>query len=141
AACLLLAALLAGMGVASAHAAQVESVQVTTRAGHTRAVIHLSGPFEYKLFQLSNPGRVVLDFSDSSLRQGFVAPSRTGLLKDIRTGRRGKNGLRLVLDVRAKAQPKSFRLEPANGHGHQLVVDLYGAGTAGTRNARQSALN
>lgn len=140
AACVVLVLLLAGTGLTPVHATQIKSVHVTTDATRTRAVIDLSGPVTYKLFQLSNPGRVVLDFSESSLHKGFQTPRSAGLLKSIRTGHHGKHGLRVVLDLSGKAQPKSFLLKPSDGHGYQLVVELYGDGAVKTGNARQSAL-
>ncbi|HET7267635.1 MAG TPA: N-acetylmuramoyl-L-alanine amidase [Oleiagrimonas sp.] len=138
-------ALAVGVGLCPAQAAELNGVRVSTNATRTRAVIDLSGPVKYKLFQLSNPGRVVLDFSDSALDHGFKAPDNEGLLKDVRTGRHGKHGVRVVLDLAGKAHPKSFLLEPKGDHGYRLVVDLYGDGSgsghdvAETLNERQAA--
>ncbi len=123
-------ALAAASSLCLARGTGLESVRVSANASRTRAVIDLSGPAKYKLFQLSDPGRVVLDFEDSSLAQGFDAPSDVGLLKDIRTGRHGKHGVRMVLDLDGQAHPKSFLLEPSGKHGYRLVVDLYPKGAA-----------
>lgn len=142
------AALAVGAGLCPVHAAELNGVRVSSNASRTRAVIDLSGPVTYKLFQLSNPGRVVLDFNDSVLGQGFAVPDDKGLLKDVRTGRHGKHGVRVVLDLAGNARPKSFLLQPKGDHGYRLVVDLYsdGAGVDGdaghvadTSNERQDA--
>src|SRR5690625_10934 len=125
---MLCAALAAAAGVCPAQAAELDGVRVSTQPSRTRAVIDLSGPVKYKLFQLSDPGRVVLDFSDSALAHDFAAPDDKGLLKDVRTGRHGKHGVRVVLDLAGKAHPKSFLLEPEGKHGYRLVVDLYADG-------------
>ncbi|HEX7338403.1 MAG TPA: N-acetylmuramoyl-L-alanine amidase [Rhodanobacteraceae bacterium] len=116
------------MSTCPVQAAQIDQVQVSASATRTRAVFELSGPVKYKLFQLANPGRVVLDFSDSQLAHGFADAASRGLLKDIRTGRHGKDGVRVVLDLAASAHPRSFLLEPDGKAGYRLVVDLYPAG-------------
>lgn len=138
--------------VCPAHAAEVRNVRVSTDSARTRVVIDLSGSVEYKLFQLTDPGRVVLDLDDSSLAGGFKSPGDNGVLKDVRTGHHGKNGLRMVLDLKSGAKPSSFRIPPRDGHGYRLVVDLKPDGSAGAtasavadaasreeRSARQSA--
>lgn len=138
---LVFVALLAASGLCVAGGTDIKSVRVSDNAARTRVVIDLSGPVQYKLFQLSNPDRVVLDFNDSELGQGFDSPHDVGALKDIRTGRHGKHGVRVVLDLAGKTHPKSFQLKSGNGHGQRLVVDLYGKGSASvaSRNARQAA--
>ena len=128
---MLCAALAAAASLCPAQAAELDGVRVSTQPSRTRAVIDLSGPVKYKLFQLSDPGRVVLDFSDSALAHDFAAPDDKGLLKDVRTGRHGKHGVRVVLDLAGKAHPKSFLLEPQGKHGYRLVVDLYADGDGG----------
>ncbi len=136
------AALAAFAPVCAAQSTQVQGVRVATNAVRTRAVIELSGPVSYKLFELSRPGRVVLDFSDTALGKGFDAPRDAGLVKDVRTGRHGKHGLRVVLDLAGQAHPRSFLLKPQDGRGYRLVVDLYRNGVAaGTRSERQAALH
>ncbi len=134
---------LAALGaLCPAHATDIESVRVSSNAARTRTVIALSGPVQYKLFQLSGPERVVLDFNDSTLEKGFDPPHDVGVLEGIRTGRHGKDGVRVVLDLNGKAHPKSFLLKPEGEHGYRLVVDLYGQGSpdAKTLSERQSAL-
>lgn len=117
--------------VRPAQAAEVRGVRVSSDASRTRVVVDLSGSVDYKLFQLSNPGRVVLDFDDSSLADGFKAPGDSGVLKGVRTGHHGKHGLRMVLDLKSGAKPSSFKVPPGDGHGYRLVVDLAPTGEAG----------
>jgi len=138
---LMCVALMAASGLCAARGTAIESVRVSDNAARTRVVINLSGTAQYKLFQLSNPDRVVLDFSDSELGRNFDAPHDVGVLKDIRTGRHGKHGVRVVLDLAGSTHPKSFQLAPGDGHGHRLVVDLYGKGSAAlaNRSERQAA--
>ncbi len=135
--------------VRPANAADIQGVRVSTDKDHTRVVIDLSDAVQYKLFQLSDPGRVVLDFDDSTLDKGFKAPADSGVLKGIRTGSHGKHGVRMVLDLKSGAKPSSFKIPPRDGHGHRLVVDLTPDATTGNtaiaasprdgHSARQSA--
>ncbi|HEX7341817.1 MAG TPA: N-acetylmuramoyl-L-alanine amidase [Rhodanobacteraceae bacterium] len=138
---LFLAVLVALAVVCPAQATQIRHLQVSVTAARTRAVIEVSGPVTYRLFQLAHPGRVVLDFSDASIGHALATPRNRGLIKDVRMGRHGKHGMRVVLDLAALAHPKSFLLKPSDGHGYRLVVDLYPAGHAAPRtlNERQAA--
>jgi len=110
---------------ATAGAAQVKALRVWGGPDSTRVVLDLSGqPSDYKLFELDNPARIVLDVEDSGFADGFHVPSVGGLLKDIRSGKNAK-AARVVLDLSAQAHPKSFLLKPAGQYGYRLVVDLY----------------
>ncbi len=114
---------LAASGIVSA--AEVEALRVWAGPDHTRAVFDVSGPIDYNLFQLDDPDRIVLDLDASRLGDGFQVPATDGLLERVRSGKHGKDGVRIVLDLDAKARPKSFLLKPADKFGYRLVVDLY----------------
>lgn len=103
----------------------VKDLRMASAVGHTRAVIDLSEPAEYRLFQLRNPDRIVIDFEHARLAEDFQQPSGSGSVAQVRTGRRGDDGLRVVLDLDEVAHPKSFLLEPGQQRGYRLVVDLY----------------
>jgi N-acetylmuramoyl-L-alanine amidase len=120
-----LVAFAALVAVCPAQAAKVKAVRTWDGADYTRLVIDVSGSVDYKLFALSAPARIVLDLDDSTLAHGLQLPRDSGVLKDVRTGRHGRDGVRVVLDLNAKAHPKSFLLKPGDGEGYRLVVDLY----------------
>src|SRR5262245_14468339 len=84
---------------ANAHAAEIRAVKLTLEGDHTRAVFETSAPLDYKLFEIGNPDRIVLDVRDASFAQSFTAPGGTGVLKSVRTGRLGKDGVRVVFDL------------------------------------------
>lgn len=105
-------------------AAEVQAVRVSSHDGSTRAVLDLSQSTDYKLFQLSDPARVVLDLADSDLGADFDDSVTGGIIQGVRTGRRDNGGLRVVLDLSRKASPSSFLLDDNSGHGQRLVVDL-----------------
>jgi len=129
--------LLAVLVCAAAPAAEIRALRLTPEADHTRATIELSGNVDYKLFEIRNPERIVLDVEATAFAPGFAAPAGAGLLKALRTGKHGKDGARVVFDLDAAVQPKSFLLAPADGAGYRLIVDLYkkGKGHAPTKSA------
>src|SRR6266700_3134711 len=114
--------------VVSAHGAEIRSVKLTPEADHTRAVFDASGRLDYKLFEIGNPDRIVLDIRDATLAPNFTAPDGTGLLKSVRTGRFGKDGVRVVFDLAAAVRPQSFLQPAGESGGSRLVVDLYKKG-------------
>lgn len=116
------------LAVGCAHAAEVIGLRVWPAEDHTRAVIDLSGPVDYKLFELSDPDRIVLDLKGSHFAADFEARASGGALKGVRAGRQGKADARIVFDLATGAHPKSFLLAPGDKAGHRLVVDLYPAG-------------
>jgi N-acetylmuramoyl-L-alanine amidase len=89
----------------------------------TELVLSLSAPTEHSLFSLSKPDRIVLDVDDTSLKTPL--PPGQGLVDALRSGAHEGN-LRLVLDLNARATPRSFLRQTAAGP--QLVIDLYPPG-------------
>lgn len=120
----LLVVLVAACAV-GAQAGEVRSLRVSETQAHTRAVFDLSGPHQYKLFSLQNPDRLVLDIEGAKLAAGFKPGPADGVVAGVRTGKQGENDLRVVFDLAAGADPKSFLLPPADKQGYRLVVDLY----------------
>ncbi|MBL8299050.1 MAG: N-acetylmuramoyl-L-alanine amidase [Rhodanobacteraceae bacterium] len=116
---------ISGLAVSSAQAAQVKALRVWASPDSTRAVFDVSGPLEYKLFELANPDRIVLDLKNATLADGVTAPAAKGLLGTVRLGKQGKTDLRVVFDLPQGVRPKSFLLPPADKFGHRLVIDLF----------------
>ncbi|MBX3692500.1 N-acetylmuramoyl-L-alanine amidase [Dokdonella sp.] len=106
-------------------AAEVKALRVWAGPEYTRAVFDVSGPLDYKLFDLADPARLVLDLRASSFANGFGAPEAKGLLKAVRSGRNGGKDVRVVFDLTEGVRAKSFLLPPAEKFGYRLVLDLY----------------
>ena len=119
------ATLVAAFG--SARAAEIQNLRIWAGPEYTRAVFDVSGPADYKLFELSKPDRIVLDIHDSGFGDSFGAPGVKGLLKGIRAGKQGASDARIVFDLAEGVRPKSFLLAPADKFGYRLVLDLYPA--------------
>jgi len=115
----------------SLFAAEVEEVRVWRAPDHTRLVFDLSESVDFNLFTLPAPDRIVIDIKNSTLTGSLTELdlSDSPVIK-IRSGKRDKNTLRIVLDVRSAVEPSSFILAPNTDLGHRLVVDLYDAAPA-----------
>lgn len=122
---------LLGIGL-SANAAEVRSMRVSQTADGTRVTFDLSAPVDYKLFEIANPDRIVLDLHATTFAPGFSAPPSDGLLKSVRTGLRDKGDSRIVFDLETGVRPKSFLMPPEGGV-YKLVVDLYKKGKSGNQ--------
>lgn len=77
------------------------------------------------MFELADPARIVIDLdSTGAALANLKVPEGTGIVTAVRIGEREGGGLRVVLDIGARVQPKSFLTPPNETYGHRLVVDL-----------------
>lgn len=110
----------------AAWSAQIEGVRLWTAPDHTRLVFDITGAVQHRVFALSAPERLVIDFSKTKLAPKFSAKSLENKhLSGLRHGPRKAGGLRVVLDLKQMLRPKTFLLKPNAGYGHRLVIDLY----------------
>lgn len=109
-----------------APAGEVVDLRVWDGPDHTRTVLDIDKPVEYRIFTLDDPPRVVVDIEDAGLDHALeLGEDAKGMLSGVRTGIREGDDLRVVFDVNRSVRPKSFLLPPAEQYGHRLVVDLY----------------
>ncbi len=121
----LVGCLLALASVAQAADVGVLGVRMWPAPDSSRIVFDVSGPVRYKVFRLDNPDRVVVDFSNASLKTRLPSPSQQDrITQRVRHAVRGQDDLRIVLDVSQPIDVKSFLLEPNEHYGHRLVLDL-----------------
>lgn len=112
--------------VGAAGAARVHDVRLWRAPDHTRIVFDLTAPSDHKLIVLSNPARVVLDIEDTALHADLSALTLADTpVTRMRSGIRNGNDLRIVLDMSASVDPRSFALRANEQAGDRLVVDLY----------------
>lgn len=117
--------LLLASGSATAAPATLKDIRVWASPDSTRVVLDLSAAASYTVFSLSAPERIVIDLEQADANISTIRlPEGAGVVKSVRLGERDKGGLRIVLDMNAQVQPKSFLTPPNETYGHRLVVDL-----------------
>jgi len=104
----------------------IDGVRTWPAPDNTRLVFDIDQPVDYKLFTLSKPERLVIDFKNTRLTKPLSAPAQQAtIIKEIRSSQRNKNDLRVVIDLEGHPKYKSFLLTPYENYGHRLVIDLY----------------
>ena len=109
-----------------AQTTDIVDFRASQEGARARLVFELTGPASHKLFTLKSPERVVIDIENVTLSARL--PSNVdgvNVLKRIRNAPRNGRDLRVVLDLDATAQPKSFLLKPDGDSRHRLVIDLF----------------
>lgn len=89
-----------------------------------RIVLDLSGPVNFRSFELAAPERVIVDLDDTRLlaRLQDLALGQ-GPIRSVRSGLQGRS-TRLVFDLASPARLSCVLLPPAEGKGHRLVLDF-----------------
>ena len=121
----LLIAILLGTTVISAYA-DVKDIRVWQSPEGTRLVFDLTEPSENRIFELSNPYRIVVDLSNSEMKKDpDTVDIHSTAVKRIRKGKRNSNDLRIVIELNEALNPSSQILPPNETYPHhRLVVDL-----------------
>lgn len=103
----------------------VKNMRMWHAPDSSRLVFDLSAPVNHKVFSLTNPRRIVIDFEQAKLRGPLPTSSMTGpFVAKVRAGYPGGNQLRIVLDLKKSVDRRSFLLKPNKVYGHRLVLDL-----------------
>ncbi len=107
-----------------AYAVTINEIRAWNSPERTRVVFDLSDEITYKLFELDNPRRIVIDINDGKFSGQLPSQHIMGpLINNIRVGiHPGK--VRFVLDLHIKARHKNFTLKPNQIYGDRLVIDV-----------------
>ncbi|MCJ8170250.1 N-acetylmuramoyl-L-alanine amidase [Atopomonas sediminilitoris] len=121
-------------------AADIQSVRVWRAPDNTRLVFDLSGPVQHTVFTLSAPERVVIDVPASSFKATVNQLELKGTpIQSVRAAMNTPTDLRVVLDLSAGVNAKSFTLAPNAQYGHRLVIDLFDQPAGATSNVATAA--
>tara|TARA_R110001592_G_scaffold363398_2_gene688016 strand:- start:83507 stop:84808 length:1302 start_codon:yes stop_codon:yes gene_type:complete len=119
-------AILGMLAASPVWSAEVHDVRLWRAPDHTRIVFDLTAPADHKLIVLENPGRIVIDVEDTSIKSGVTDLKLAGTpVRLVRTGIRDGDDLRVVLELGAAVTPRSFFLKANEQAGDRLVLDLY----------------
>ena len=113
----------------SAFAGRITGLRIGQGIGSVRIVFDADSKFDYKVFTLSSPNRLVID------TQGVdVAPSVSSnrddniFVKNVRVGSAGVNGVRIVFDLQKPVLiKKAFMLAPQSNFNWRFAIDLEAA--------------
>ena len=93
---------------------------------YSRIVFDLDRSSKFKVFTLENPGRVVIDLAESTLKGNIPHPSTTGkFVKEIRLGSPKNKVTRLVFDLQQPVRYFVRMLKPSGKFQYRLVVDFH----------------
>ncbi len=122
---LCLIALLSLFSQVALAANSIDGIRVWPAPENTRIVFDVKKKPDYKYFTLSNPERLVIDFTNTknavSLKNLAAKDPR---VKRFRSST-SKGKTRLVLELNQSYQLTVFPLAPAGQYGNRLVIDLY----------------
>lgn len=104
----------------------ITGVRIGDHGAMTRFVIEADEKLKFRIFTLASPYRVVIDLPEVAWRlQPGAGGTGRGLIEGFRFGLFAPGKSRVVLDMRAPVGIKrSFMLDPADGHGYRVVLDL-----------------
>jgi len=119
-------AILALLLASSTWAVEVHDVRLWRAPDNTRIVFDLTGPTEHKLMVLDSPRRIVVDIENARLKTDLSDLKLANTpVSGIRSGVRNGDDLRVVLEMSATVNPRSFVLKANEKAGDRLVLDLY----------------
>lgn len=109
-----------------AAAAEISSLRIGQGIGNIRVVFDADSKFDYKVFLLTEPRRLVIDTQNVSVNpkiEKVVEPN--SFITQARLGTAGVDGVRIVLDLQKPAVVKKvFMLPPQSNFSWRFVVDL-----------------
>ena len=109
-----------------AAAAEISSLRIGQGIGNIRVVFDADSKFDYKVFLLTEPRRLVIDTQNVSVNpkiEKVVEPN--SFITQARLGTAGVDGVRIVLDLQKPAVVKKvFMLPPQSSFGWRFVIDM-----------------
>lgn len=106
-------------------AATLQAVEVKLKGGKTSLMFTLDQAITHKVFTLTNPNRVVVDFDDTNLSFNLKQLNLNNpLIKLVRSGSPKPNTLRLVFEVRDVVKLQANPWNRGKGVLHAFSLDL-----------------
>ncbi len=114
------------LNVKATQAAGISSMRVGQGVGSVRIVFDADRKFDYKVFLLSSPKRLVVDTFNVPVSPKIEKQlDNNNLLSDPRLGTVGVDGTRIVFDLKKPViVKKAFMLAPQSNFGWRFVVDV-----------------
>lgn len=115
-----------GLCAESVQAAGISSMRIGQGVGNIRIVFDADRKFDYKVFLLSEPRRLVIDTYNVPVSSKIEKSiDKNNLVTKTRLGSVGVDGIRIVFDLQKPAiVKKAFMLPPQSSFGWRFVIDV-----------------
>ena len=109
-----------------ANAAQISNLRIGQGIGNVRVVFDADSQFDYKVFLLNEPRRLVVDTQNIEVNSKIEkATDPNNLISSTRLGNSGIGGVRMVFDLsKPVIIKKVFMLPPQSNFSWRFVIDL-----------------
>lgn len=109
---------------------QIISTRLWAGPEYTRLTLESTSPINYTLDTVNNPRKIIMELDGVALTPALQSLASKVNAKDpfirvARIERLRTHTLRLVLGLKTSVAPKTFTLDPMDGFGHRLVLDIY----------------
>ena len=110
----------------NAFAGNISALRIGQGVGSVRLVFDADSKFDYNVFLLSNPKRLVVDVKDSNVRSQIERNvDKNNVLSNIRVGKTPDGDARIAFDLKQPAIVKKvFMLPPQSSFGWRFVIDM-----------------
>lgn len=110
----------------SARAAQISNLRIGQGVGNVRVVFDADSKFNYKVFLLNEPRRLVVDTQNIEVSSNIEKTTDpNNLISSTRLGTAGVGGVRVVFDLIKPVTVKNvFMLPPQSNFSWRFVIDL-----------------
>ncbi|SDY34377.1 N-acetylmuramoyl-L-alanine amidase [Nitrosomonas sp. Nm33] len=127
---LLIAILISLFSNSALASTKIISTRLWAGPEYTRLTLESNSPINYTLDTLDNPRKIIMNLEGVALTPALESLSGKVNKKDpfiqvARIERPKPHTLRLVLGLKTSVAPKTFTLDPMDGFGHRLVLDIY----------------
>lgn len=115
--------------VQNASAGKITGLRIGQGIGNVRIVFDADSKFDYKVFTLASPNRLVIDTQGVEVAQAVSRnKDKNVFVKNVRVGTTGVDGIRIVFDLQKPVLvKKAFMLAPQSNFNWRFAIDLESA--------------
>lgn len=112
--------------IENAFAGRINNLRIGQGIGNVRIVFDADSKFDYKVFTLSSPNRLVIDVQGVDVASAVSKNNDENVfVKNIRVGSTGVNGIRIVFDLQKPViVKKTFMLPPQSNFNWRFAIDI-----------------
>ncbi len=113
---------------------------------YTRLTLESDLPINYTLDTLNNSRKIIMNLEGVALTPALESlagkvNAKDPFIRAARVERSRPQMLRLILGLKTSATPKTFTLDPMDGFGHRLVLDIYPPEQTAISNKERRSIN